>query len=313
MARIVAVLGGNAFASRTGHLTMARQLAFAHQAADRLAPLLGAEHEVVLSHGNGPQVGHILTRVEEALGKAYAIPLEVCVAESEGELGYVLAQALHNVLVARGVHRPIASLLTQVVVAADDPAHDRPTKPVGPWYPAEAAARLHARGIATVAESDRGVRRIVPSPEPLEVIELEVVRMLLRDGVIPIVAGGGGIPVVRRDRQLAGIEAVIDKDRTAALMATALHADLLVILTDVPCAFERFGTARQTPIGRITPDALARLLADGHFAPGTMGPKVEAAIRFAAHPGRRTIICDPQSLACALAGTAGTIVTTEGT
>jgi carbamate kinase len=308
MRRVVVVLGGNAFAGPAGRLTMSGQLGFAHEAATQLAPLLTPDVQLLLSHGNGPQVGHILTRVEEAIGKAYAIPLEVCVAESEGEIGYVLAQALHNVLADRRTPRAIASMLTQVVVAEDDPAHERPTKPIGPWYPAETAAQLRARGLAIIEEPGRGARRVVPSPEPLEVIELDVVRALLDAGVVPIVAGGGGIPVIRRGAHLQGIEAVIDKDRTAALIANAIDAELLVILTNVPCAFERFATSEQTPIGRVAPDALALLLAEGHFAPGSMQPKVEAALRFASRRGRRAIICDPPSLADALDGNAGTIV-----
>ncbi|MEQ8786800.1 MAG: carbamate kinase [Pirellulaceae bacterium] len=311
MERIVVVFGGNAFAAGR-QLTMAGQLEYARQAIELLAPLLHDEVQLLISHGNGPQVGAILIRVEEALGKAYPLPLEACVAESEGELGYVLAQALYNVTRDAGRTPPIVSMLSQVVVDADDPAFATPTKPIGPFLEASQSERLRDDGVAVVEDAGRGFRRVVASPEPREVLELEVIRKLLELGVIVIAAGGGGIPVVRGADGLIGVEAVIDKDLTAALLADQLEARQLIILTCVPCAYRCFNTPRQEPIGRVTAEEAQSLLAEGHFAPGSMRPKIEAAIRFASRPCRRTIICDPPSLADALQGLAGTIIETKG-
>ena len=311
MQRTVVVLGGNAFASKDGRLTMAGQLRFAREAVSLLKPLLTDATQLLISHGNGPQVGHILTRVEEALGKAYTIPLEVCVAESEGEIGYVLEQALYNVLSELRLKRPVAGLLTQVVVSTNDTAFQNPTKPIGPFYDEGQAEQIRQKGFAVCEDAGRGFRRVVASPQPLEIVEFDVIRSLLEMGVIVIAAGGGGIPVVRHNECLQGIEAVVDKDLTGELLADQLDADMLVILSCVPCAYRFFNTDRQDPIGRITATEARRLLDEGHFAPGSMQPKIEAAIRFASKPQRTTIVCDPPSLAAALRGNAGTIVTPD--
>ncbi len=313
MNRIVVVLGGNAFASRGGRVTMSGQLRFAHEAVSQLKPLLSDETQLLISHGNGPQVGHILSRVEASLGKAYTIPLEVCVAESEGELGFVLEQALYNVLAEAGLKRHVAGLLTQVVVSPDDAAFQQPTKPIGPFYNQHQAEQLRQKGFAVCEDAGRGFRRVVASPQPLEIVEIDVIRSLLGMGVIVIAAGGGGIPVVRSNGGFQGIEAVVDKDLTAALLGDQLQVRTLVILTCVPCAYQFFNTDRQDPIGHITVAEAQQLLNEGHFAPGSMLPKIQAAIRFAAEPGRKTIICDPQSLAEALSGNAGTIVEPDQT
>ncbi|HND56801.1 MAG TPA: carbamate kinase, partial [Pirellulaceae bacterium] len=289
-------------------LTMAGQLEFAHAALQQLLPLLDERTQVLLSHGNGPQVGHMLTRVEQALNKAYALPLEVCVAESEGELGYVLQQALVNVLAARGQSRPSAVLLSQVVVSPDDPAFQEPTKPIGVFHDAAEAEQLRRQGFSVREDAGRGWRRVVPSPRPLEVLERDVIRRLLDQNVIVIAAGGGGIPVVRHDGRLVGVEAVIDKDLTGALLADQLDADELIILTDVPCAYRDFRLPSQSALSRLTPDEARRLATDGHFAAGSMHPKIEACVQFASRPGRRAIITNPNTLAAALRGEAGTVV-----
>ncbi len=306
--RIVAVLGGNAFASPGERLTMAGQLRFAQEAMEYLSPLVNDDTELLISHGNGPQVGHILARVEAAAGQAYSLPLEVCVAESEGELGYVLEQALHNVLAAQGRSRAIAALLTHVVVDEDDEGIQKPAKPIGAYFDRATAMQMQSRGMHVMEDAGRGFRRVVPSPHPREVVELDVIDRLLTMGVIVIAAGGGGIPVTRRNGRLAGVEAVIDKDRTACLLAELLGAELLVILTCVPFAYRYFGTKQQAPIGIVEADHARRLIQQGHFAAGSMLPKMEAATAFASAPGRRTIICDPPSLALALEGKAGTII-----
>ena len=193
---LVVSLGGNAFTRPGGDMTMAGQFEFAARTLAPLARVLAGGRRLLVTHGNGPQVGYILTRVEEALGKAYALPLEVCVAESEGEIGYVLQQTIHNLT---GGRQPVATLLTQVVVDPDDPAFASPTKPIGPWFEAAQVATLRSQGMSLVEDAAGRGRRVVPSPAPLEIVEIAVIRQLLELGVIVIAAGGGGIPVVRRD------------------------------------------------------------------------------------------------------------------
>lgn len=307
--RVVVVLGGNAFVPPGASLTMAGQFRYAEEALATLGPFLAPDVQLVVGHGNGPQVGHMLVRVEESLGKAYALPLEVCVAESEGELGYVLAQTLGNLCRARGAPRPIASLLTQVRVDPDDPAFSRPDKPIGPFYDAAEAEALRDEGFVLKEDAGRGHRRVVPSPDPREIIDVELVAPLLALGAIVVAAGGGGIPVTRTpDGRLHGLDAVIDKDLTAALLADAIGAELLVILTGVDGAYLDFGRPTAARLARATPAEVRAHAARGHFAPGSMGPKMEAAARFASVAGRRAVICDPPSLDEALEGRAGTTV-----
>ncbi len=308
MNRVVAVLGGNAFAPSEGALTMEGQIEFAHHAAEQLMPLFDEGAELLISHGNGPQVGHILRRVEAAIGLSYRLPLDVCVAESEGELGFVLGQALRNVSHEHGISRDVISVLTQVEVSSDDPAFARPSKPIGPFLNYEKAEQLRAAGSHVVEDAGRGYRRVVPSPRPLRVLELKAIRLLLAAGQVVVAAGGGGIPVVNKNGRLVGVEAVIDKDWTAALMADQLNAETLVIVTCVPCAYLFYNTDQQQPITQVTPAQLKAWLDEGHFAPGSMRPKAEAAIQFASKPGRRAIICDVESLPAALVGEASTII-----
>ena len=223
----------------------------------------------------------------------------------------MLELALHNVYADLRRKRAIAALLTQVEVAADDPAFRNPTKPIGVFYSQSQAEELRQRGFAVIEDAGRGYRRVVPSPVPLEIVELDVIRRLMVTGTLVIAAGGGGIPVVREGGKLRGVEAVIDKDLTAALLADKLDAELLLILTDVPCACRNFGCENQEPIGRIFGDDASQLITAGHFAPGSMQPKMEAAVRFANRPGRRAIICNSSSLQAALQGQAGTIIETH--
>ncbi len=309
--RIVVVLGGNAFVAPGQPLTMEGQMRFAAEAMERLAPLLDRPAQLLLSHGNGPQVGQMLTRVEAAAGRAYRQPLEVCVAETQGELGYVLQQALQNSLSRRGRHRACVALLSQVEVAADDPAFHLPTKPIGRFFTAEEARALTGHGFAMAEDAGRGWRRVVPSPAPRQVLELEVIRRLLEQDVVVIAAGGGGIPVVRGDNGWTGVEAVVDKDLTGALLAIELAADRLVILTDVPCVYRGFRSPRPEPLATLTVDAARRWAAAGEFAAGSMLPKVEAATHFTATTGRPALICNPGNLSEALRGRAGTWIATN--
>lgn len=298
--RIVAALGGNALLRRDEPLEVDVQRRNIARAAAALVPL-AHDHELVVTHGNGPQVGLLALQAGAYDGVA-PYPLDVLGAESEGMIGYLLQQELRNALPGRDV----ATLLTQVVVSETDPAFARPTKPIGPMYDENEARRLaEERGCWAIAPDGAGWRRVVASPEPLEIIELETVRILVDAEVLVVCAGGGGIPVVVDPRGgLRGVEAVIDKDLAAALLAEMIGADVLLLLTDVAAAFRGFGTDRAEPIRDATTDLLRR----ERFAEGSMGPKVEAACRFAERTGRRAAIGALEDAALIAAGSAGTQV-----
>jgi carbamate kinase len=273
-------------------------------APEALSCLVGLGWDLVATHGNGPQVG---ARLLAAPG---TIPLDVLDAETQGSLGYLLQQALGNALKGSGLSRSVVSLVTQVVVDPHDPAFARPTKPVGPFYSREQAGALgREKGWAMVEDSGRGYRRVVPSPEPLEIVEWRAIRALLAAGVVVVAAGGGGIPVIRRaDLSLEGIEAVIDKDRASSLLARLLGADLFVIFTSVSEVYLDYRTPSERGLRRLSVHEARRLLSEGQFAAGSMGPKVEAAAAFSAATGRPTIITSAHRVLDALAGTAGTTV-----
>jgi carbamate kinase len=291
----VVALGGNALMRPGERGTAAEQLANLRRAVAALRPLL-AEPGLVLTHGNGPQVGNELIRQERAADEAPPLPLWLAVAQTQAEIGALMAAEL----------RPFATpacVLTHVRVAADDPAFDRPTKPIGPFYSEEQAEQLQReRGWAMVSDANRGHRRVVPSPQPLEVVELEVIRSLAESDAVAIACGGGGIPVVRRGDRLTGVDAVIDKDRASALLARELGATRLIILTEVPVVYRDFGKPSQEEIRTLSADEAAALLPE--LAEGSMRPKVEAALAF----GRETLITNFEALESALAGTGGTRV-----
>ncbi|MES1953308.1 carbamate kinase [Salinisphaera hydrothermalis] len=297
--RVVVALGGNALLRRGQPLTAENQRANAAIAAEVLARLVNGGHEVVIAHGNGPQVG-LLALQGEAYNADELYPLDVLGAETEGMIGYLIEQELANRLPR---DRGIATLLTQVEVAAADPAFQQPTKPVGPVYTqrdAEAMARQHGWSIAP----DGGrYRRVVASPAPVDILELDVIALLLREGVIPICAGGGGIPVVRRDDgSYGGVEAVIDKDATSALLARCLNADALMLLTDVDAVQVDFGTPAARRIRRVS----AGTLDDMTFAAGSMAPKIAAARDFVARTGGMAAIGRLEDALLLLNGRAGT-------
>lgn len=306
---IVVALGGHALVVPGEKPTIATQARAAGEAVRALVPLIAAGHRVALTHGNGVQVGNILIRVEEALGKAYALPLEVCVAESQGELGYLLEQALSNALEAQGLHRPIAGVLTRVRVDPADPAFASPTKPVGPSFDEAGAGALRSAGFEVAFELGRGWRKVVASPRPCEILDVEVIGWLLERGAIVIAAGGGGIPVARgADGELRGVPAVIDKDHASAELARAIGAQRLLILTGEPAVYLDYGRPTQRALRRLHPEAARRHAAEGHFPPGSMGPKVEAALAFVEGGGASALITSPARLAAALRGEDGTIV-----
>ena len=263
--------------------TAAEQLANLRRAVTALRPLL-AHPGLVLTHGNGPQVGNELIRQERAADEAPPLPLWLAVAQTQAEIGALIAAEL-------GEHAAPACLLTHVRVAADDPAFDRTTKPIGPFYSSEQAERLEReRGWALVSDANRGHRRVVPSPQPLEIVELEVIRGLAESGTVVVACGGGGIPVVRRGERLVGVDAVIDKDRASALLARGLDAERLVILTEVPAVYRNFGEADQMELPTLSRGDAQALLPE--LAEGSMRPKVEAALAF----GGETLITNFEGL-----------------
>ncbi|GBC83318.1 Carbamate kinase 1 [bacterium HR10] len=309
--RLVIALGGNALIAPGQAGTIPEQLANLEASLGGVVELIGEGHRIALTHGNGPQVGNILIRVEEARGKAYDLPLDVCVAQSQGEMGYLIQRTLHNLLRRRGIARPVVTVLTQVVVDRQDPRLQMPTKPIGPFYTAAQAEELKRKGYALMEDAHRGYRRVVPSPAPLRIVEQEVITRLFEDGVIVVAAGGGGIPVAVGDGRLVGIEAVVDKDLASSLLATALRADRLLDLTAVETVKLHFGTPRERAIERMTLAEARHYLAEGHFAPGSMGPKIEAAIAFLQRGGREVIITRPELAAAAFRGQAGTHIYPE--
>jgi carbamate kinase len=279
--------------------TAAEQLANLRRAVTALRPVLTATEGLVITHGNGPQVGNELLRQERAAPEAPPLPLWLAVAQTQAEIGALIAAELRPAL----DDREVACLLTHVTVSPDDPAFDRPTKPIGPFYSAAQAELLEReRGWALVSDANRGHRRVVPSPEPLEIVELDAIRRLVKAGTVTIACGGGGIPVARREGRLSGVDAVIDKDRASALLARELEAERLIILTEVPAVYRSFGDQDQKEIRELSRSDAEALLPQ--LAEGSMRPKIESALGFAGE----TLITSFDALADALAGTAGTRV-----
>jgi len=273
----------------------------------QLVELVRNDCHIAITHGNGPQVGDILLRNELAKNVLPPMTLDVCGAESQGMIGYMIQQSLRSELDLHGLKAPVVTLLTQVVVDPEDPAFAAPSKPIGPFYTALEASRLRTeKGWVVENDSGRGYRRMVPSPRPIQILEEEVVRTLYSAGVMLIAAGGGGVPVIRSpDREITGIEAVIDKDHTAALLAQIIGADVLLILTDVEKVALNYGRPTQENLDRLTRRDAARYLAEGHFPHGSMGPKIESAIEFLESGGSAAIITTPVQALAALLGERG--------
>jgi carbamate kinase len=308
MRRALIAIGGNSLLRPGEPATVSAERAHVADVARAIAAIVADGWHVIVTHGNGPQVGAELLRSERASDEAYPLPLDVCVACTQGEIGFLLQQALGEALAAEQVRRPAVTVLTQVVVSAGDPAFSRPTKPIGPCYDAAQAAARRAAGWAMVEVHGRGFRRVVPSPEPIRIVEEAAVRVLVDSGAVVVALGGGGIPVVPTRQGLRGVEAVIDKDLASALLATSLAVDRFVIATDEDCVFVDYGRASARPLGTVDADELRRLAADGQFPPGSMGPKVEAALRFVDAGGDEAIITSHQGLVAALDGRGGTHV-----
>ncbi|WP_182523950.1 carbamate kinase [Nocardioides dongkuii] len=310
--RVLLALGGNAMASAEGRVRPGDQIAAAAVAADAVADLVARGVDVVLTHGNGPQVGNLLVKNEVAAAVVPPVPLDWCGAQTQATLGFVLMNALDAALHERGVDRRTAAVVTRTLVASDDPGFARPSKPVGRYLPAAEAQVLVEHGETWEDRGERGWRRVVASPEPLEVVDLEAIAALVAAGFVTVANGGGGIPVVAdEDGRLRGVEAVIDKDLGAAVLAHGLGAGVLVVATDVPNAVLGHGTPAARPVGQVTTAAMRAYAAEGHFAGGSMGPKVEAACRFVEQGGERAVITDLRHITDALDGAAGTVVVPE--
>ena len=295
----VVALGGNALTRPGERGTAAEQRANLRATCEAMRPLLG-DGDLVVTHGNGPQVGNELLRQERAADEVPPLPLYLAVAQTQAEIGALIESELTAV-----AGRPVVSVLTHVRVDEDDPAFGAPTKPIGPFYAEEEARQLEAeRGWIVAGDAGRGWRRVVPSPAPLEVVELEAVRTLVGAGVIAVACGGGGIPVSSRNGRLAGVDAVIDKDRASALLAIALAAERLVILTDVDAVYAGWGTDEREQLRELDANAARALLPE--LAEGSIGPKVEASLAFAQGTGREALITSAAALGDALAGRAGT-------
>jgi carbamate kinase len=303
--RVVVALGGNTLLGEHGPWTADEQRTVIERTARQVVAAIEAGHEVVLTHGNGPQVGNLLVQ-QEAAPETPQLPLDVKVAETQAQIGYLLQQALDN---ERDGANDFMTVVTQVVVDGDDPAFDEPTKPVGPFYTAaEAAARPFET--RAVSDGDRPYRRVVPSPDPVAVVEADEIARLVERGAHVVCAGGGGVPVVRDDG-FRGVEAVVDKDLTSALLARDLGADPLVILTDVPYAYVDYGGPDERPLERVTAGELRTHLDAGEFGAGSMAPKVTACLRFVEDGGERAVVTTPDRLTGALAGETGTQVVPE--
>jgi len=305
-------IGGNSLIRAGEKGTIDEQLANTRRTARAVVGLIQDGFSLVLTHGNGPQVGAALLRSERASDQVYGQSLDVCDATTQGEIGYLLQQSLYNELQAARLQVPVATVLTQAVVSADDPAMHHPTKPIGPFYSrGDAEERARLLGWQVVEDAARGYRRVVPSPEPTEVVEEQVIRTLLAHGVLVIAAGGGGIPVVRTPEGLRGVEAVIDKDRVSALLATRLGVDCFIISTDADRVYVDYRKPTQRPLARVTASELQAHYAVGQFPPGNMGPKVESALRFLKNGGKEVIVTSYEHLRAAAHGEAGTHIVRE--
>jgi carbamate kinase len=305
---VLVAMGGHAFMKRGEGGDIRDHERNAVAICGSLMTLVERDYNLVITHGNGPQVGNLLLQSDLTQGQVPFMPLDVLVANTEGFLGYVLQQALLNQLRRREIKRYVVTMITQVLVEADDPAFQNPSKPIGPFLTkAEAEDRRDRLGWNIIEDSGRGWRRLVPSPKPVRVVQRLMIRDSAKAGHIVVACGGGGIPIIRgRERDYEGIEAVIDKDLTSSVLAAEVGAELLIILTDVPQVYTQYGQPGQKALGAVTLEEIEALQKEGHFGKGSMGPKVEAIVNFLRAGGKRGLITSPAKLGDALDGRAGT-------
>ncbi|MCK4643851.1 carbamate kinase [bacterium] len=311
MSRIVIAIGGNSLIKDKQHQTVADQFDCIMETADHITELIKAGHDVVITHGNGPQVGFILLRAEIASKQLHSVPLDACGADTQGAIGYALQRAVGNILRKKGItDRQAVTLVTQVLVDKDDDAFKNPSKPIGPFYTKEEIEEKKNLGWAVVEDAGRGYRRIVASPLPVEIIEINAIKKLLDENFIVVCVGGGGIPVIKDEKgDITGVAAVIDKDNASALLAGNIQADVFIVATAVEKVALNFGKPDQKELDHITVEQAKEYMAAGHFAPGSMLPKIKAVIDYLEAGGKRAIITNPENLSRAVQGKAGTTIT----
>ena len=306
MERVVIAVGGNALLRQGDKGTAEEQFKRARETAEYISWIFEGR-EIALTHGNGPQVGSILLQNEQAKDIVPPMPLDVCGAESQGMIGYMLGQSFSNVLRSRGINKEMITILTRVEVDENDPAFKNPTKPIGPFYTRfQAQELIREKGWRMVEDSGRGWRSVVPSPEPKKIVESDAILKLLENGFIVISVGGGGIPVIRKNGGFVGVEGVIDKDLGAATLARDIDALELIILTDVDVVYLNYGKENQKPLESSNVKEILDYYKQGHFKPGSMGPKIQAAIKFLQNGGRKVLITSPEKLKDAYQGKSGT-------
>jgi len=308
--KIVLAIGGNAIIKEGQKGTLEEQVQNINESVEPVIDLIEQGNTVVITHGNGPQVGNTLIKNQIAESVVPAFPLDVLDAETQGNLGYLIQQAFRNKMVERKINRPVATIITQSVVSKDDSAFANPTKPIGPFYTQEELDKiLETEEISYVEDSGRGYRRVVASPKPVTIVEKDAIQALLDKEITVITAGGGGIPVIEENGMLKGTDAVIDKDFASALLAAEINADFLFILTGVEQVAIHFGTPQQENLFEMTVEEALRYMEEGHFPKGSMGPKIEAAIMFLEKGGKNVVITSMDKLQDALEGKTGTRVT----
>ena len=308
----VVAIGGNSLIKDKNHQTVPDQFEATRETCTQIACMIEQGWKVVITHGNGPQVGFILLRSELASHVLHTVPLDSCGADTQGAIGYMIQQCLYNEFKQRGIKISIVSVVTQTLVEKNDPAFQNPTKPIGPFYDKEKAEKYKKeRGWNVMEDAGRGWRRVVPSPIPVKIIEQDVIKALVDKGIVVVAVGGGGIPVIQQDGRLKGAEAVIDKDYASALLAIGIKADLFLISTAVEKVALNFGKPNQKSLDRMTLPEAKKYLKQGHFPPGSMGPKIEAIINYLEHGGNEALITNPENLERALQGETGTRIVRE--
>ncbi len=307
----VLAIGGNSLIKDKNHIALSSQYEAIRETANYIVDLVAKGLSLVITHGNGPQVGFIYRRGELARRELPLIPLDICGADTQGAIGYMIEKALLNDFRKRGIDKKVAVVVTQAIVDRDDESFKQPTKPIGSFMSEEEALiNKKESGWQIMEDAGRGFRRVVPSPIPREIIELDVIRLLVQRGYIVIAAGGGGIPVIRNEQgELEGVEAVIDKDLGSSLLARNLGADTFIISTAIDAVYLNFGERTQKPLRRVSLPEVKRYLEEGHFKPGSMRPKIEAVIEFLEAGGMKAIITSPKNLLKAVKAEEGTTIT----
>ncbi len=308
--KLTIALGGNAILQPGQDGTAEEQFKNVLSTSEQIGQLVKDGHEVVITHGNGPQVGNILIQQDQAKDSVPAMPLDVCGSQTQGFIGYMLQNSLHNVFADLGLDRNVATVVTQVLVNKEDSAFDNPTKPVGPFYDKDYADKMvEEKNENWIEDSGRGWRKVVPSPIPERIVEAPIINDLVKNGETVIASGGGGIPVVEKDNKIHGVEAVIDKDRAGCLLAQEIKSDVFLVLTDVSNAYINYGEENEEAIGEISVEDMQEHIDQGHFGEGSMKPKVQAAVDFVKSGGDQAIITSIEKVIEAVHGNAGTRIT----